>query len=191
LAYGLWGFQVTRRLAPIHRLADLGNPDHPFHREVESEIHHADNLREFDEVVCLCRYQWVFFEERDDQPQQIWALPYRKPAQPLSMIVGTDMKSHLTTLKKPLHSMQRIEALLSLNHREGRLDLPTWPSRVVPKDRNTEAAFAVDEADDPLRKTWPFLLIDRTGRIITLHAETLKKGCDMNQYRRILGVSSI
>ena len=37
----------------------------------------------------------------------------------------------------------------------------------------------------------PFLLIVRTGRIFTTHVQTLKDGCDMDEYRRILGVSSI
>jgi len=53
-----------------------------------------------------------------------------------------------------------------------------------------EAAVAVGEADDPLRETWPFLLIVRTGRIVTAHVRTLRGGCDENEYRRILGVSS-
>ena len=87
--------------------------------------------------------------------------------------------------------MQCIDAPLSLNHREGWLDLPTKPRGLIPEDRNTEATFAVDEADDPLRETWPFLLIVRTGRIFTFHVSTQSSGCDMNEYRRILGVSSI
>ena len=36
----------------------------------------------------------------------------------------------------------------------------------------------------------PFLLIVRTGRIFTDHAFNLLVACDMNEYRRILGVSS-
>ena len=88
-------------------------------------IHHADDLRELDEVSCFCRDQWVFFEERDDQAQQIRVLPYRETAKTLSVIVGSNMKSDLTTREEPLHSMQRIEALLSLNHRKSRLNLPT------------------------------------------------------------------
>jgi hypothetical protein len=36
-----------------------------------------------------------------------------------------------------------------------------------------------------------FLLIVRTERIVTTHAQTIKSACDMNEYRRILGVSSI
>jgi hypothetical protein len=49
----------------------------------------------------------------------------------------------------------------------------------VPKDRNAEAALAVDEADDPLLETWPFLLIVRTGRIFTSHVPTIRRGCDI------------
>jgi hypothetical protein len=36
----------------------------------------------------------------------------------------------------------------------------------------------------------PFLLIVRTGRIVTAHIGTLSRTTDMNEYRRILGVSS-
>ncbi len=36
----------------------------------------------------------------------------------------------------------------------------------------------------------PFLLIVRTGRIFTAHVFNLLMTCDMNEYRRILGVSS-
>ena len=39
--------------------------------------------------------------------------------------------------------------------------------------------------------TQSFLLIVRTGRIVTAHGCTLKRGVTMNEYRRILGVSSI
>ena len=43
----------------------------------------------------------------------------------------------------------------------------------------------------PVRGTGPFLLIVRTGWIVTAHAGTLNEGCDTNEYHRILGVSSI
>ena len=56
--------------------------------------------------------------------------------------------------------------------------------------RFEERNFAVDEADDPLLEPWPFLLIARTGRVVTGHGRTLQRGWD-SQYRRILGVSSI
>ncbi len=94
------------------------------------------------------------------------------------MIVASEMTSDLTTFEESLQSMQDIDAPLSLDHDEARLDLPTQLRGVVPKERNTEATLAVDEADDPLRETWPFLLIVRTERIFTYHASTETDGCD-------------
>jgi hypothetical protein len=76
-------------------------------------------------------------------------------------------------------------------------------------DRDVEAALSVDEPRDvvthverdliqPGWRPGPFLLIVRTGRIVTAHVpvhlsmfRTLRRGCDTNEYRRILGVSSI
>jgi hypothetical protein len=77
-----------------------------------------------------------------------------------------------------------------LTDRELMLDLPAEPAVRVAHYRDREAALAVHKADDPLLDTWPFLLIARTGRIFTAHVPTLKTGCDMDEYRRILGVSS-
>ena len=77
-----------------------------------------------------------------------------------------------------------------LGHRELVLDLPAESASRVANHGDREAALAVDEADDPLLDTWPFLLIARTGRIVTSHAFTLARGCDTDEYRRILGVSS-
>ena len=60
-----------------------------------------------------------------------------------------------------------------LGDRELMLDLPAESAPDVFHHRDREAALAVDEADDPLLETWPFLLIDRTGRIVTVHVSTL------------------
>ena len=83
------------------------------------------------------------------------------------------------------------KAPCSLHHRKSRLHLPSATHSFVALNRAAEAAFSVDEADDPLLYPWPFLLIVRTDRIFTAHVITLEMGCDMNEYRRILGVSSI
>jgi len=69
-------------------------------------------------------------------------------------------------------------------------NLPAESAARIADHRDRKAALAVDEADDPLLDTWPFLLIARTGRIFTAHATTLRRGCDRNEYRRIHGVSS-
>ena len=56
-----------------------------------------------------------------------------------------------------------------LGDRELMLDLPAESAPGVLHHRDRETTLAVDEADDPLLETWPFLLIDRTGRIFTAH----------------------
>ena len=72
------------------------------------------------------------------------------------------------------------------------LDLPAEPATRVPHHRDREAAFTVDEADDPLLNTWPFLLIVRTGWIVTDHTTLSHEGVTrVDEYHRILGVSSI
>jgi len=85
-----------------------------------------------------------------------------------------------------------------LVHVEGGMELPTTggPSVRVPVDRDGEATFSVDEAGHPARielerRACGFLLIVRTGRIVTAHAVTLAEGYDTHEYRRILGCSSI
>src|SRR5207237_1764662 len=58
------------------------------------------------------------------------------------------------------------------------LDLPAEPTPGVGHHRDREASFAVDETDDPLLSTWPFLLIDRTGQIFTAHRHIVPEGYD-------------
>ena len=93
----------------------------------------------------------------------------------------------------PEHQLEEFErwpGRRRLGDRELVLDLPAEEAPGIAHDRDREAAFAVDEADDPLLEPWPFLLIARTGRVVTGHGRTLREGWD-SQYRRILGVSSI
>ena len=88
--------------------------------------------------------------------------------------------------------------VLVLVHLKGRLQLParSSPNVWIAVHRDREASFSVDEAHDPPRVERTalisgFLLIVRAGRIVTAHAQTVRDGCDMNEYRRILGCSSI
>ena len=83
------------------------------------------------------------------------------------------------------------DTAFSLNNRKPRLALPAKGHHRIALYWAAETAFTVDEADDPLLESWPFLLIVRTGRIVTAHVDILLKAYDTNEYRRILGVSSI
>jgi hypothetical protein len=81
---------------------------------------------------------------------------------------------------------------------EDRLQLPT-PVPVhhrTSMNRHGETTLTVHESSDPVgiehkTRTGSFLLIVRTGWIFTAHADTLRTGCDTDEYHRILGCSSI
>ena len=106
------------------------------------------------------------------------------------MVVVAPVLDDLPAPEHLLEEFERRPRRRRLGDRELVLDLPAEEAPGVAHHRDRETAFAVDEADDPLLEPWPFLLIARTGRVVTGHARTLQRGWD-SQYRRILGVSSI
>ena len=146
--------------------------------EVGFRSHHVDHFDELLEVDGFRRNQWVFFEERDDAALQIIEGSHHEVVHCFPMIVPPAVSADSAAPEEPLQEVQDLFALLPLNHRERGLHLPTQSTRSIPEDRNAEAAFAVDKADDPLRDSWPFLLIVRTGRIFTAHDHTLRRGYD-------------
>jgi hypothetical protein len=88
-----------------------------------------------------------------------------------------------------------------LRHVEREADSPWHAPIALSTDGDVEAPFSLDEPrdvmtyvfGDAIQPRWmrePFLLIVRTGRIVTAHVGTLSRTTDMNEYRRILGVSS-
>jgi hypothetical protein len=88
-----------------------------------------------------------------------------------------------------------------LRHVEREADSPWHAPIALSTDGDIEAPFSIDEPrdvvtyvlGDAIQPRWmrePFLLIVRTGRIVTAHVGTLSRTTDMNEYRRILGVSS-
>lgn len=174
----------------VHRLRDLGDLDQTVHREVNLLSHHANDHGELIELIGLRRSQWMLFEERDDAARQISESSHIISVEMLSMIVMTSIDEHITASEVPLHLVQHLHAPRSLHYDERRLSLPAETIGRIAEDRNAEAAFTVDEADDPLLDPWPFLLIARTGRVFTAHVETLSRPTDMNEYRRILGCPS-
>jgi hypothetical protein len=153
-------------------------------------FHHANNRGEFPELPDFRRSQRILFEERDDAVWQVSKGSHIVSIEILSMVVVTPVDEDVTAAEVLLQIVKNNHAPRALNYRKTRLDLPAKPIAGIPKERNTEAAFTVDEADDPLLDFWPFLLIARTGRVFTAHVETLSRPTDMNEYRRILGCSS-
>ncbi len=99
------------------------------------------------------------------------------------MIVVSAVAIDLSAIKMIADHLESMKTSLSLNHREPRLALSSHRHHRITVNRTAKAAFPVDEADDPLLKTWPFLLIVRTDRIFTAHVSTQSLSCDMNEYR--------
>src|SRR5829696_1247781 len=94
----------------------------------------------------------------------------------MAMVVVAPVLDDLPTPEHPLEEFERRPGRRRLGDRELVLDLPAEEAPGIAHDRYREAAFAVDEADDPLLEPWPFLLIARTGRIVTAHGRTLLRG---------------
>lgn len=166
----------------VHRFRHPCDLTEPVHCEVNALAHQPYDVGELDELTLLCRSQWMCFEKRNDRPNEITEGPDAVSVQVFPMVIVTSVAAHVAALEKLLQLVQNLHAPRSLYHAEVRLYLPTKPTAAVPEDRNTEAAFAVDEADDPLLESWPFLLIGRTDRIVTAHAPHLTKGV---RHRRV------
>jgi len=85
------------------------------------------------------------------------------------VIVQATVDRHLPASEERLKCVQHRIAPRSLYDRKLRLGLPAEAARSVSEDRDAKTSLAVDEADDPLRSKWPFLLIVRTRRFVTVH----------------------
>ena len=158
--------------------------------EMRSRLHHLQDGGKRLEVGALRGDQWVVFEERNHDLNQLPPPLHGEAQELVAMVVVAPVLDDLPAPEHLLEEFERRPGRRRLGDRELVLDLPAEEAPGVAHDRDRETAFAVDEADDPLLETWPFLLIARTGRIVTAHGRTLLRGWD-SQYRRILGVSSI
>lgn len=163
----------------VHRLSDLRDSGQTLYREVKSALHHPDDPRELFELITFRRDQWIFLEERHDSIPKVLEPEDPVDVEIFPMVVAPSVSIEAAAAEVLSNDFERVNAALSLDNRETRLHLPSDPVRRIPIDRNTEAALAVDEADDPLLDSWPFLLIARTRRIVTSHACTVLRGTDM------------
>ena len=158
--------------------------------EMRSLLHEVQDGGERLEVGALRGDQWVRFEERNHDLDQLPPPLHGEAQERVAMVVVAPVLDDLPAPEHLLEEFERRPRRRRLGDRELVLDLPAEEAPGIAHDRDRETAFAVDEADDPLLEPWPFLLIARTGRVVTGHGRTLARGWD-SQYRRMLGVSSI
>ncbi len=174
----------------IHRLSDLCNLTYSIDREMHSTIHHGQNLFQLQEVLVFCRAEWISFKEQQNCFPEIVPLEDIVGEQVFFVVIVPGVAIDTSALEELSYELEGRNTSLSLHDYEPRLHLPSAGHAFVPLDWTAETTFTVDEADDPLLESWPFLLIVRTERIFTAHVLTLLIGCDTNEYLRILGVSS-
>jgi hypothetical protein len=163
----------------VHGLSDLRDLGESLNSEVNSGLHHSKNRRKLPELIDLRRSQWICFEERNDLRTQKVLIENSIHEEILAMVISSAIPVHSATSKVALNQIEHMRTPLALHHCESRLHHPSDPHARIPMDRKTEAAFSVDEADDPLLDSWPFLLIARTGWFVTGHAPTIPGGSDM------------
>ena len=104
------------------------------------------------------------------------------------MVVVSPIAVDPSAIEKVADELESVNASHSLNYCKSWLALPFQRHLAIPLDRAAEAALSVDEADDPLLDSWPFLLIVRTGRIVTAHDPTQSERCDMASTAGFTGV---
>ena len=158
--------------------------------EMPSGLHDLQHGGKRLEVGLLRGDQWMRFEERNHDLYQLPPPLHGEAQKRVAMIVVAPVPDDLPAPEHLLEEFERRPRRRRLGDRELVLDLPAEEAPEIAHNRDRKTAFAVDEADDPLLEPWPFLLIARTGRVVTGHGRTLQRGWD-SQYRRILGVSSI
>jgi hypothetical protein len=175
----------------VHRLLNLSDPTKAVESEMHPILHHEKDFFELQKLLLLSRDQWIRFEERNDLASEISLVPNVENQQVFAMVVMSAVTVDLSALEEAKKYLECTDASFALNYREPGLTLPTQSHNCIPLDRAAKAALSIYEADDPLLDSWPFLLIVRTGRIVTAHVITIERGCDTNEYRRMLGVPSI
>jgi hypothetical protein len=151
----------------VHGLRDLCDGDQAHSAQVGFALHHAHDLRKLPKLIRLCRSQWISFEERNDVTHQITESSDFVPIQMLPVVVMSPIDEDVTASEELLHIMQNMHTPRSLYDYEDRLYLPAESVRGIAIERHAEAAFTVNETDDPLLESWPFLLIVRTRHVFT------------------------
>jgi hypothetical protein len=156
----------------------------------------SDELRDLTEdrqIVSLRAPERESLEERKDPFLEVVQL------RDLEVIHAIRPTPNRPDVKGRMESVQDLRT--DLRHVEREADSPWHVPIALSTDRDIEAPFSIDEPrnvvthvfGDAIQPRWmrePFLLIVRTGRIVTAHVGTLSRTADMNEYRRILGVSS-
>ena len=149
----------------VHAECEPAQCIEPLRLQVLPTPHRQHDVAKGEELLVLGAQEGLAFEEGDDRSKQI-----RPPAHDVHQrgvrrapVIGSDRAA-----AKPLE--QEVEDLSPfgvLAYVELRHQLKSSLGARVPLQRYMERAFAIDEASEI--RIQPFLLIVRTGQIVTVH----------------------
>jgi len=97
----------------------------------------------------------------------------------LLVVVVSPVYVHAPSLEEASHLLEAAGATCPLRHDKPMEHLEAAPVAPSPSpirlfdETDGEAAFPIHEADHPVSTDWPFLLVFRTGRIVTAHDGSL------------------
>jgi hypothetical protein len=203
-AYGLWGFpriqhgqdlliRPSSLPTPVHRATHFEDALDALRGEMLTSSDELRDLTEERQIVSLRAAKRKALEERKDPVLEILQL------RNLEVVHAIWPAPNRSRTEDGPEVVQYLRAYLRNVERE--TDSPWHVPIALSTDWDVEASFSIDEPrdvvtyvlGDAIQPRWmrePFLLIVRTGRIVTAHVDTLSRTTDMNEYRRILGVSS-
>jgi hypothetical protein len=155
----------------IHLESTFPKRPESFFIEMKPCCHRFHDASEGKEVTPLAAQQRLRFEERDHSLQEV--LPstddiHQSPISRAAMILAD-----AATSETAHDEVQDLATFGILAHMELRHELPAGPRTRVPLKRNVERPFAVNIAGDISIRS--FLLIIRTERIVTVHADQLMR----------------
>jgi hypothetical protein len=165
---------VQPSIAPVsvHGQRRLDERFEALHLEMTPFVHRTNYAGECNEVALLRAQEWLRLEERDDPRQQVFPISnneHQRGVRARSMIL-----TNATAAEPVSDEVQDLPPLGILADVKFGNQLPPEPGARVPANRDVKRAFSVDEPRDI--GIQPFLLIVRTGWIVTAHAFTLNRG---------------
>ena len=154
-------------LSSVHRLDDPSDLEETVGREMVPLLHELENRDELLEVLMFGRQKRISLEERDDDLVQIAKPSHHISVHRLAVVVRSPVRVDPPTAEEVSDDLERGNARGALYYHELRLHLPAQRFRVA-LDRHGEAAFTIDEPDNPSCDSQSFLLIIRTRHVVTI-----------------------
>jgi len=149
--------------------------------QVLARRHRVNDGSEGEKRLLLGAQEGLAFEERDDTFQKVGPPPdHEHETRVLGPAVVLPDRSATESRAEEVEDLPTLGILADV---ELRYELPTGSRTRVPLDRHMERAFTIDETSEI--RIQPFLLIVRTGQIVTAHVATVRSRCDMNEYCRM------